>query len=459
VIHAEDIAIFNGAWAKQSDSTAADALELATANLGRMIDTPLAAPADYFEVSFDAQANTPYRVWLRLRGADDSKYNESVWVQFSDSLDANGAASYRIGTTGALMVNLENCYGCGIHGWGWQTRAWWRSDPGIVRFATTGTHTMRLQLREDGVMLDQIVLSPGTYLNASPGTLKDDTTIVPRSGSANQPPATSIIAPADGATFAASASITVAASASDSDGTISRVDFYAGSTRIGTDSSAPYSMTWSNVGAGSYSLTAVATDDTGASGRSGAVSITVGGTNQPPVVALTSPSAGFSFGAPATLSVAATATDPDGSIARVEFYAGTTLLGTDTSAPYSLAWNVLSPAGYSITAVAVDNLGARTTSAVVSVAATASQAAFTASPDHATLVTGYRLEIFVAGANPSTATPVAVLDLGKPAPVGGNITVNITGTLQPLAAGNYVASVLAIGTGGSSRSAPVVFVR
>jgi hypothetical protein len=96
---------------------------------------------------------------------------------------------------------------------------------------------------------------------------------------------------------------------------------------------------------------------------------------------------------------------------------------------------------------------------VVSVAATASQAAFTASPDHATLVTGYRLEIFVAGANPSTATPVAVLDLGKPAPVGGNITVNITGTLQPLAAGNYVASVLAIGTGGSSRSAPVVFVR
>jgi len=49
-----------------------------------------------------------------------------------------------------------------------------------VSFATSGTHTVRVQVREDGVQFDQIVLSPSTYLNASPGLLTNDTTIVPK---------------------------------------------------------------------------------------------------------------------------------------------------------------------------------------------------------------------------------------------------------------------------------------
>ena len=73
----------------------------------------------------------------------------------------------------------------------------------------------------------------------------------------------------------APASVVVSADASDGDGSVSRVDFYAGATLIGSDSTAPYSVTWSNVGAGSYALTAVAVDNGGASTTSGVVNLTV----------------------------------------------------------------------------------------------------------------------------------------------------------------------------------------
>jgi hypothetical protein len=62
---------------------------------------------------------------------------------------------------------------------------------------------------------------------------------------------------------------------SDTDGSVSRVDFYANGSLIGTDTAAPFSFTWSNVSAGSYSITAIATDNDGASTTSGPVSITV----------------------------------------------------------------------------------------------------------------------------------------------------------------------------------------
>lgn len=50
----------------------------------------------------------------------------------------------------------------------------------LVYFKSPGTHTIRIQTREDGLGIDQIVLSPETYLQTSPGTLKQDTTILAR---------------------------------------------------------------------------------------------------------------------------------------------------------------------------------------------------------------------------------------------------------------------------------------
>ncbi|MDQ3704589.1 MAG: Ig-like domain-containing protein, partial [Chloroflexota bacterium] len=98
---------------------------------------------------------------------------------------------------------------------------------------------------------------------------------------ANKRPTVSITSPANGATFTAPANITVSANATDSDGTVSKVDFYAGATLIGTDTTAPYSIVWSNVAAGSYSLTAKATDNENATRTSSAVTITVSAATPP----------------------------------------------------------------------------------------------------------------------------------------------------------------------------------
>ncbi|MGB7581577.1 MAG: glycoside hydrolase family 9 protein [Sedimentisphaerales bacterium] len=95
------------------------------------------------------------------------------------------------------------------------------------------------------------------------------------SASTNNPPTISIISPADGTEFNAPATVTINATASDSDGSVSKVDFYQGSTLLGTDTNTPYSFTWNNVTDGNYILTAKATDDEGAVTTSSAVNITV----------------------------------------------------------------------------------------------------------------------------------------------------------------------------------------
>jgi hypothetical protein len=376
----------------------------------------------------------------------------------------------------------------------------------------------------------------------------------------NQPPTVSISSPSNGATFTAPATIAIAANAADADGTVSKVDFYAGSTLIGTDTTSPFQFTWNNVAAGSYSLSAIATDNLGATTTSAAVSITVNGgggstlpagwsnadvgatgatgsstfsngtftvsgagadvwgtadalqyayrtlngdgtivarvvsiqnvnawvkagvmirnslsagaaqgfqlvaasaskgvpfqrrtvdggasastagslntaprwvklvragnlisgyesangttwtlvgsdtftmgttvlvglgvsshvtgtlatatfdnvtvttssppANTPPTVSLTSPASGASFTAPATIGLAASASDSDGSVSKVDFYSGTTLIGTSTSAPFQITWSNVPSGTYSLKAVATDNGGATGTSATVSI--------------------------------------------------------------------------------------------
>ena len=64
------------------------------------------------------------------------------------------------------------------------------------------------------------------------------------------------------------------------------------------------------------------------------LTITAPSGNRPPVATLTSPGSGATFSAPGTINMAATASDPEGQLTRVEFYNGTTLLGSDTTAPY-----------------------------------------------------------------------------------------------------------------------------
>lgn len=260
--------------------------------------------------------------------------------------------------------------------------------------------------------------------------------------------------------FMAPANIPIEATAQSSAGTITKVDFYANSdaglTMIGTDNTAPYSITWTGVQEGYYTLHVVATDSTGQTGQSGYhftsvypppdtvqlhgqitdgngnpmenLTVTLTGTqsavtstsffgyysfrvqsggdytitpppqytftppsytvtnvtsdtldldftttqvNTPPVVVMTSPPDGATYTMPADITVSANATDTDGTIARVTFFAtlvggtGGASLGADTLAPYTVNWGVQQPGVYDVFATARDNSGLTTTSAPV----------------------------------------------------------------------------------------------
>jgi hypothetical protein len=188
----------------------------------------------------------------------------------------------------------------------------------------------------------------------------------PRGGT-NQYPLAAITSPANGAVLDAPATIPITADASDPDGSVAQVQFFAGSTLLASLTAPPYVHTLADVPAGTYLLTARASDDTGAITTSATVSVTVRAPNQAPTVALTSPAPGASFTAPATVNLAATASDPDGTIARVQFFAGGTLLATDSSAPYSFSWKKVQPGTYTVTAQATDNAGKVGTSAPVTI--------------------------------------------------------------------------------------------
>ncbi|HEU4551687.1 MAG TPA: glycosyl hydrolase family 18 protein [Chitinophaga sp.] len=248
----------------------------------------------------------------------------------------------------------------------------------------------------------------------------------------NNAPTVSITSPANNATFTPPATVSIQASANDSDGSVAKVEFFNGSTRLGESTAAPYSYSWTNVAAGTYTLTAKATDNKGAVTTSTAVTIVVGtnggggcngiaawtatdvytanmqvvynskvykakwwtqnerpdinngdgkvwqyvsdctggGGNTAPAISLTSPASNASFAAPANITIQATATDSDGNVAKVEFFNGGSKLGESTTAPYSYTWANVAAGTYTLTAKATDNAGAATTSAAVTVVVT-----------------------------------------------------------------------------------------
>jgi hypothetical protein len=273
----------------------------------------------------------------------------------------------------------------------------------------------------------------------------------------NQPPTVALTAPASGATYTAPASIAMTAAAADTDGSVTRVDFYANGSQVGSDAATPFAFTWTGVASGTHSLTAIALDDDGATRTSGARSVTVSA-NQSPTVSLTAPANGATYTAPATIALTATAGDPDGTVARVDFYAGSTLIQSDTSSPYTASWSSVGEGSYALTAVARDNSGNTTVSSTRTVTVTGTpvptRAEFGASTNHDTAVDRYLLEIYAAGATPGTDAPIATQELGKPAVVDGECESDVAQTIVALTPGSYFGTVTAIGPDGQATSAP-----
>ncbi len=170
-----------------------------------------------------------------------------------------------------------------------------------------------------------------------------------------QPPTATLTSPAAGATL--SKTVTLSATASDNFG-VTQVEFYDGTTLLGTATSAPYSLSWDTRTAanGVHSLTARAYDAAGFTGTSPAVSVTLNNDTTPPTVAFTAPAAGATISG--SYTVTATATDNVG-VTTVELWEGTTRINYDSNAPYSFLWNTrLVPNGsHTLTLKAYDLTG------------------------------------------------------------------------------------------------------
>jgi hypothetical protein len=134
------------------------------------------------------------------------------------------------------------------------------------------------------------------------------------------PPTVALTAPTEGATVFVPGTTALAATANDADGTVSKVEFFDGATKLGEDLNAPFNFVWTPVGLGAHSLTAKATDNGGNTTTSTAVNVTaVVNPNQPPVITLTAP-ANLATITGSTATLSANIIDPEGDAQTVTFY-------------------------------------------------------------------------------------------------------------------------------------------
>ena len=134
----------------------------------------------------------------------------------------------------------------------------------------------------------------------------------------------------------------------------------------------------------------------------------LGAPNKGPVATITSPAGGSQYTAPATVSLTATASDPDGTVVRVDYFrGGTTLIGSSTTPPYAVTWSNVAAGTYSLTAKATDNLGKTgVASTAVSITVAAVTTTITSPAANAELPTG---SVFVTGTYSGVAATTSVI--------------------------------------------------
>ena len=185
VLWAADFDDIQGRWTLVPDSTAAGGVRVYDPNLkAPKMNAPLVEPSSRVIVRFYPEPTLAYKLWVRLKADGNSWANDSVWLQFTSATDESGTPKYEWFSTSGLAINLEECSGCGVSGWGWADDGWGAPNVngGLLRFPSPDSDPQYLviQTREDGVSIDQIVFSAEKYLTKRPGTAKNDTTILPR---------------------------------------------------------------------------------------------------------------------------------------------------------------------------------------------------------------------------------------------------------------------------------------
>ena len=177
------------------------------------------------------------------------------------------------------------------------------------------------------------------------------------------PPTVVMTAPTNTQSFSYGSDVTLSANAS---GSVSNVSFYSDGVLVGTDTSSPYSLVYSNAAPAVHALTAVVQDIIGQKATSAVVNITV--IVPVPTVAITSPAEETAFAAVNNITINASATG--GVLTNVAFFVDGALIGNDPASPYSFVYPS-APAGiHALTAVVQDNQGQRATSGVVTITVT-----------------------------------------------------------------------------------------
>ena len=176
----------------------------------------------------------------------------------------------------------------------------------------------------------------------------------------NSPPKCTLVTPTNNTVVTPGSSLSLTATASDNNGTVTNVQFYYNSNiLIGSSTGPVYSVTWSNIPAGLYTVTARATDDLG--------TITISATNTviapaPPTVSLVTPTNSTSVVGPTSVLLSANAVAVAGTINSVQFFSGNTLIGSTNTPPFDLNSGPLAPGNYTFSAVASNSIGLLATS-------------------------------------------------------------------------------------------------
>lgn len=210
-------------------------------------------------------------------------------------------------------------------------------------------HNLGQFFRDWGLNVNQSVYDEINALGypapaTNPSTLREDLTAT-------------ISSPANNAVFPAGSDIAISATANGPEG-IRKVEFFQGALKLGEDTTAPYSYTWSGVNPGSYAITAKAISLNGAVDTSAVVNVTMN------AVSITSPVENASFPSGTAIVINAIAA---GTISKVEFYADSIKIGESSTAPYSFSWQNATQGSYALTAKAIYQNGDTATSSKVSI--------------------------------------------------------------------------------------------
>ena len=185
----------------------------------------------------------------------------------------------------------------------------------------------------------------------------------------NLPPIVSLTSPSNEETFQAGAKVTVIAVASDPDGSISKVEFFASGSKLGEDREEPYTIDWLDLEPGEHVIFAQATDDFGVTVPSTHIRILVAAKPLPvpPTVSLSAPEGGSVFSAGSDIVIAAIAADSDGEVERVDFFANAGPVGTRTERPYQVQLKGVPAGTYELNARVTDDSGLEVISLPVSI--------------------------------------------------------------------------------------------